>query len=144
MELAGGVQEEDFDMDNKQVGLESPSSYFLVVYFGVLKVEPVATTLACLVAVALEELKGDLPEVSAAEPHNLLYEEEEEIVDSFVAVGELNKDDCGDGIELRILLDETPRQGFFDPLKQFPVRIHELQNFRSKLLKKSFSVEQSI
>jgi hypothetical protein len=89
------------------------------VYFGgVLKVEPVATKLACLVPVALEELKGDLPEVSAAEPQNLLYEEEE-IVDSFV--------DCGDGIELRIPLDDTPIQGFFDPLQKFPVRVHELQ-----------------
>lgn len=68
-----------------------------------------ATKLACLVPVALEELKGDLPEASVAEPQNLLYEEEETV-------------DCGDGIELRILLDETPRKGFFDPLKQFPVR----------------------
>lgn len=72
-----------------------------------------ATKFACLVPVALEEVKGDLPEVLAAEPQNLLYEEEE-IVDSFV--------ECGDGIELRILLDDTPRQGFFDPLKKFPVR----------------------
>jgi hypothetical protein len=84
------------------------------VYFGgVLKVDPVATKLAYLVPVALEELKGDLPEASAAEPQNLLYEEEE-IVDSFM--------DCGDGIELRIPLDDTPIQGFFDPLQTFPVR----------------------
>lgn len=75
------------------------------------------TKLACSVPIPLTELKRDL--ISVAEQQNLLGGELE-TADSAVAVGELNKDDCG-GRELRILLDESPRYGFFETVKQCPV-----------------------
>lgn len=40
---------------------------------------------------------------------------------SFVAIADLDKDEGGDVIELRIPCDETPEQGFFGTVPQCPV-----------------------